>query len=84
MANIAQLVPLLPDFQVIAQNHRALADEMSKCANIPAFDAGRAILDVLREMREEIREMREEIRELKAGLKARFVHEIVPLPQSLC
>jgi hypothetical protein len=40
MAHIAAQALPQPDFALIAQHHTNLAAEMSKCANISAFDGG--------------------------------------------
>jgi hypothetical protein len=58
-----------PDFEVIAQSHRDLASELTKCGNIPAFDAGRAILAA-------IQEVKDEISGLKNQLKATLVDSL--------
>jgi hypothetical protein len=65
MAQPAPRLLPLPDFELIAKNHRNPATELRKYANIPAFDASRGILDAIQNLTEEVRVM-------KNGLRARF------------
>ena len=77
----------LPDLDVMVRGYQAIRDELPKFRNIPAFDAGAAILTEMRAMREEMREMREEMREMRLEtqrnnnrLDSRFKAMYVTLP----
>jgi hypothetical protein len=73
----------LPDLDVMVRGCQAIANELPKFRNIPAFDVGAAILTEMRAMREEMREMRLETRRNNNRLDSRFKAMYVTLPSFL-
>ncbi|KZF24581.1 hypothetical protein L228DRAFT_266905 [Xylona heveae TC161] len=51
-ANVAQ-----PNFARIAEHHRGLAEELSKCSNLPSVDTGAALAQTLTSIMTELRDM---------------------------
>jgi hypothetical protein len=72
----------LPDFDVMVRSYQAIANELPKFHNIPAFDVGAAILTEMRAMRGEMNEMREEMNEKIDRFDGRFKAMYVALPSS--
>jgi hypothetical protein len=52
----------------ILHEHATPAVQVQRMQNLPAFDAGAQILQVIRNIRQEIRDIHQEIREIKRQL----------------
>jgi hypothetical protein len=80
----------LPDLDVMVRGYQAIANELPKFRNIPAFDVGAAILTEMRAMREEVNEKFDGINEKIDGINekiarfdSRFNAMYVALPSFL-
>jgi hypothetical protein len=73
----------LPDLDVMVRSHQAIANELPKFRNIPAFDVGAAVLTEMRAMREEMNEKFDGINEKIDRFDGRFKAMYVALPSFL-
>jgi hypothetical protein len=62
----------LPDLDVMVRGCQAIANELPKFRNIPAFDVGAAILTEMRAMREEMNEKFDGINEKIEGINEKI------------
>ncbi len=75
----------LPDLDIIARSYQSIATEMPKFRNVPAFDQGAEILNLMRRIEEKIVRMDEKIGRMDEKIDrfdSRFKAMCVALPSS--
>ena len=66
---MANLPPVLPDFEVIARSHVDLSRELGRCANLPVVQEGNMILLALRALGEQMRGVQEQMRGFQGQMR---------------